>query len=250
METRLRVDMHRRGRVVILLVPPGSGKGTQAARLSTALGIPAISTGEILRRECESGSSLGKAVHSTLASGQLVSDDLVNQVVANRLSREDCRGGCILDGYPRTVSQARFVQQLLRILKMPRPVVFDFEIESEDVIARLSRRRQCTECGRIITVAEDNGAAEQVCDRDGMKLAPRADDDPAIISQRLRLYSQNAGELAGYYSKRDFHRISAARTPEQVSNEVLGILGRRAFAAGAGNRARALARPQYHAQPA
>jgi adenylate kinase len=241
--------MHRRGRVIILLGPPGSGKGTQAARLSVALGIPAISTGEILRRECESGSSLGKAVQSVLASGQLVSDDLVNQMVARRLGREDCARGCILDGCPRTVPQARFVQQLLRNLKMPRPIVFDFEIEPQDVIARLSRRRQCAQCGRIVTV-EDGSTAEPVCDRDGSKLGQRADDNPATVRERLKLYNQNAGELVAFYGKRDIYRICAAPTPEQVSEDVLGILGQRALAAAVGNRARGLARPQYHAQPA
>ena len=241
--------MHRRGRIVILLGPPGSGKGTQAARLSVGLGIPAISTGEILRRECESGSSLGKAVQSVLASGQLVSDDLINQVVARRLGREDCARGCILDGYPRTVPQARFVQQLLRNLKMPCPVVFDFEIQPQDVVGRLSRRRQCSECGRITTV-EDGPTTELVCDRDGSKVVQRADDNPATVRERLKLYNQNAGELVAFYAKRDVYQICAARTPEQVSDEVLGILGQRAFAAAVGNRSRRLARPQYHVQPA
>ena len=250
METKLRAySMHRRGRVIILLGPPGSGKGTQAARLSLALRIPSISTGEILRRERDSGSSLGKAVQSILASGQLVSDDLVNEVVARRLGREDCARGCILDGYPRTVPQARFVQQLLRNLKMPRPVVFDFEIEPKDVIARLSRRRQCASCGRIVTV-EDGPSAEPVCDRDGSKLVQRADDNPATIRERLKLYKQNAGELTGFYRNREVYRICAGRTPEQVSDELLGILGQRASAAVVGSRARGLARPQYHAQPA
>jgi adenylate kinase len=242
--------MHRRGKVVILLGPPGSGKGTQAARLSAALGIPAISTGEMLRRECQSGSSLGKAVQNTLASGQLVSDDVMNQVVAGRLGQEDCRRGCILDGYPRTVTQARFLRQLLRSLNMSRPAVFNFEIECEDVIARLSRRRQCAECGRIITVDANSRAAELVCDRDGSRFVERADDSPATIRERLKLYQQNAGELTGYYAKHDLHGIRATGTPEQISDEVVGILRPRAVAAAVGNRARALVRPQYHAQPA
>ena len=242
--------MHRRGRVVILLGPPGSGKGTQAARLSEALGIPAISTGEVLRRECQSGSAIGRAVQSILASGQLVSDELINEVVASRLGREDCEQGCILDGYPRTVSQARFLQRLLRTLKMARPVVFDFEIECEDVIARLSRRRQCARCGRIVTVNGTWRGSEMVCERDGSKLVERADDNPATVRKRLRLYQQNAGALTRYYARQDFHRILAARAPEQISDELLGILAQRALAANVTNRSRAVLRPQYHAQPA
>ena len=98
-------------KVIILLGPPGSGKGTQALRLSAELGVPAVSTGEMLRSECQSASALGRAVKKVLASGQLVSDELINQVVANRLAQPDCKDGCILDGFPRTVSQARIQLQ-------------------------------------------------------------------------------------------------------------------------------------------
>ena len=103
--------------VLVILGPPGSGKGTQSGKLSQVLQIPAISTGEILRRECQSGSELGRTVHAVMASGGLVSDDLMNQVVTNRLTQDDCEAGCILDGYPRTVSQARFLHDFLKRLE-------------------------------------------------------------------------------------------------------------------------------------
>lgn len=239
--------MNTRGKVIVFIGPPGSGKGTQAARVSTALGIPAISTGEMLRRECQSGSNLGKAVQNVLASGALVGDELMNEVVAKRLAQADCEQGCILDGYPRTISQARFLDRLVSKLKLSRPVVFDFDIDCEEVVARLSRRRQCSECGRIFSI---NGDSEIVCDRDGSKLVQRPDDNPATIRERLKLYERNAGELLRHYAKKEYHRLCAMRTPEQVSDEVLSILGRRAQAAATGSRAKLPVRPRYRVQPA
>jgi adenylate kinase len=216
--------MYSSGKVIIFLGPPGSGKGTQAARISSTLDVPAISTGEMLRRECHSGSQLGTLVQTVLASGQLVSDSLVNQVVASRLSQHDCSHGCILDGYPRTVSQARFLDTLLAGLKMPRPIVFDFDVQSEELVARLSRRRQCPECGRIFSLDGCEISAELFCDRDGARLVQRNDDNPASVRERLRLYTQNARELARYYGSKDYYRISATRNPAEISGELLSIL--------------------------
>ncbi len=218
--------MYAGGKVIVLLGPPGSGKGTQAARLSAALGIPAISTGEMLRGECQSGSELGRAVQSVLDAGQLVSDELINKVVASRLNGCDCENGWVLDGYPRTVSQARFLERLLAERGMARPVVFDFAVDGEEVVARLSGRRQCPQCGRIFSARTNARAAELFCDRDGSPLAQRADDNPETIRERLKLYRQNAGKLIRYYSGKAYHRIGAARRPEEVSQELLRLAGR------------------------
>ena len=214
--------MLRSAKVIVFLGPPGSGKGTQADRLSSALSIPAISTGEMLRRECRSGSAIGRAVQQIIASGQLVSDDLINRAVANRLRQQDCEGGCILDGYPRTVPQARYLEKFLRMLNVPAPVVFDFEIPSEEIVSRLSRRRQCDECGRIFTLAATD--ASLLCDRDGSRLVQRADDDPDTIRQRLRIYRKNAAKLIRYYQTRDYHPICATRTPAQICDDLLNVL--------------------------
>src|ERR1039457_3715995 len=108
-------------KIVIFFGPPGSGKGTQAAVMSATLGIPAISTGDILRRECASGSSLGNSVRATLAAGLLVSDETINEVVARRIAKPDCKEGFILDGYPRTLEQAHFLGDLLQRMDMPEP---------------------------------------------------------------------------------------------------------------------------------
>lgn len=211
-------------KVIIFLGPPGSGKGTQAAHLSSVLGIPAISTGEILRRECQSGSALGKAVHQVLASGRLVDDNLINRVIAHRLRQPDCQAGCILDGYPRTVAQARYLDKLLARLRMPAPVIFDFDICAEDVVSRLSRRRQCTQCGRIFSLDGDSNGTGSFCDHDGSRLIHRSDDHPATVRERLRVYATNAAELIAYYRPRDYHRICATGAPQEVAAELLSVL--------------------------
>ncbi|MDQ2844378.1 MAG: nucleoside monophosphate kinase [Acidobacteriota bacterium] len=217
--------MYKQPKAIIFLGPPGSGKGTQAARLAAALDIPAISTGDILRRECHARTALGMKVEAVLQTGQLVSNTLMNQVVENRLHRKDCRGGCILDGFPRTVEQARFLSELLRRLRAPEPLVFDFAVSAEDLIERLRRRRQCPTCGRIYSLRDGAVTQPTLCDNDRSLLMPRSDDQPEAIRERLWSYEQNAAELVRCYERGDYHRVAAARAPEQVTCQLLEVLG-------------------------
>ncbi|MBV9759756.1 MAG: nucleoside monophosphate kinase [Acidobacteriaceae bacterium] len=209
---------------VILLGAPGSGKGTQAGRLSMELGIPAISTGDLLRRECRSGSALGRRVQGMLDAGQLVDDDVMNQLVASRLQERDCHHGCILDGYPRTAAQAQFLDALLARMRKPKPLVFDFVISTEELVSRLSRRRVCPECGRIFSIDQEHGPARTQCERDGGLLEQRSDDKPETIRERLRQHERNAVELVNYYRDRDYHRLCATRPPQDVCEELLNTL--------------------------
>ncbi len=213
------------GQVVILLGPPGSGKGTQGALLSSSLGIPEISTGDILRRESQTGTKLGNLIHTLLAAGQLVSDDLVNRVVANRLRLPDCKNGCILDGYPRTVSQARFLDGILAQMNMAPPVALGFQVSCEEIVARLSRRYNCGVCGRSYSIMNDAEAAERTCERDDSPLFRRADDNPASIRERLRLYEANGVAVVNYYRQQNaYHCIAATRPPAEIFEQVNGIL--------------------------
>jgi adenylate kinase len=199
--------------VVILLGPPGAGKGTQSARLSGALGIPAISTGEILRSECQSGSALGREVEAVLARGELVDDPIMNELVARRLREPDCARGCILDGYPRTIAQARYLENL----NFAAPRVFDFIVSARDVISRLGGRKYCPACGQTFS-------ASQVCSRDGFSLIQREDDKPAVIRERLRVYRRNMDKLVRFYRSKDYHPIHATRAPDMVFQELLRLL--------------------------
>ncbi len=215
--------------LIIFLGPPGAGKGTQAARISTSLGIPAISTGEMLRQAARTGSLLGRTIQKVMDSGQLVGDELINQVVERRLAEVDCELGALLDGYPRTGSQARFLDRLMRRRGLPEPTVLEFQLTAEHVIGRLSYRRQCLECGHIVGI--DAAAGDAYCDRDGSLLIQRADDNPAAIRRRLELYNATCADVVGYYRSRDYHKIDATREPDQVTGEVLRALRAPAAAA-------------------
>lgn len=206
--------MQELAHVVILLGPPGAGKGTQSARLSAALGIPAISTGEILRSECQSGSDLGREVEAVLARGELVSDPIMNELVTRRLGEPDCARGCILDGYPRTLDQARYLENL----NFAVPRVFDFIVSARDVISRLGGRKYCPACGQTFS------ASQIFCSQDGLPLVQREDDKPAVIRERLRVYRRNMNKLVRFYRAKDYHPIHATRAPDMVFQELLRLL--------------------------
>jgi adenylate kinase len=219
--------MHKQPKAIIFLGAPGSGKGTQAARLSAALEIPAISTGEMLRRECQARTELGKKLESTLHAGKLVSDDQMNELVERRVARKDCRGGFILDGYPRTVQQAVSLDRMFVRLGFSRPRVCSFEVSAEELIERLRYRRQCATCGRIYGSETPGAKVPVICQNDGSLLTARADDQPGAIRQRLRIYEENSAELIRYYSATEFHRVAAGQVIERVSEELFEALGLR-----------------------
>ena len=135
--------------ILLLFGPPGCGKGTQAVFLAERFQIPAISTGEMFRAECQSGSELGKLASSIMSKGGLIGDDIVNAMVASRISRPDCARGFLLDGYPRTVPQAMQFADLLRQRGLPNPVVIHLDVPDDTLVGRLTARRQCPQCKRI-----------------------------------------------------------------------------------------------------
>lgn len=214
--------MHRQGSVIVLLGPPGAGKGTQAERLSLALGIPTISTGEMLRQECRSGSVLGQQVQELLETGQLVKDELIQEVVAQRLRQADCAHGCILDGFPRTAAQARFLDRYLAGSSFTAPVVFDLAIAAQILIDRLGSRRQCPACARTYQMTL---GAPTFCPHDGTELIIRTDDQPATIRRRLEIYAQNTSEIVRFYQNRGYHRVDASQPVEKLTQRLLRLLG-------------------------
>ena len=211
--------------IILLIGPPGCGKGTQAGVLSELLDIPAISTGAILRAECESGTTLGNAVKATLARGELVSDDVMNQVVAGWIAHPRCAKGFLLDGYPRTVPQAMFLDETLDKLDMPRPKVIQIDVPAPVLVERITGRRQCPSCAKIYHLRHSPPARDSVCDRDGMALMRRADDTEAVIQERLRRYEEATAPLIEYYRATDFRCVDGSDNPAMVLESIEAALG-------------------------
>lgn len=216
---------------LILFGPPGSGKGTQAKLLRTSLGVAHISTGDILREAVASGSELGQELDVLLRAGSLVSDDLVNRLVADRTAQPDCEKGFILDGYPRTVAQAELLGKVLAEQGID-PVVVHLQVDYNVIIARLSERRQCPTCGALYSVTTN---ASEVCDYDGSKLIVRSDDNADTVRERLKAYERQTAPVlaflkgAGYVC---FDVEGASGSPVviagRIKRSVSGELARRA----------------------
>ena len=211
--------------IIVLLGPPGCGKGTQAGALSDLLDIPVISTGSILRAESESGTPLGNSVKAMLARGELVSDEVMNQVVAGWIAHPHCEKGFLLDGYPRTVPQARFLDDTLASLDMPRPTVIQIDVPAPVLVDRITGRRQCPSCGKIYHLRNSPPSRRGLCDRDGMALMRRADDTEAVIQERLRRYHDATSPLIDYYRDTDFHCVDGSDNPAMVLEAIEAALG-------------------------
>lgn len=182
---------------LILLGAPGAGKGTQAEVICSTLNIPAISTGNILREAIKNGTALGMEAKTYMDGGKLVPDEIVINILKERLSADDCAGGFILDGFPRTVPQAEALDKMgVRIDK-----VVDIEVADEKIMQRLSGRRVCESCGASYHLEYKPSKAEGVCDKCGGKTVQRKDDHPDTIKERLHIYHEQTEPLKDYYLK-------------------------------------------------
>lgn len=213
--------------VILLFGPPGSGKGTQSPLISRLLNIPAISTGEMLRAEVEAGTPLGNQVQSILAAGALVSDDLVNEIVVNRISQPDCANGFLLDGYPRTLSQAKFLDGKLAGLGFPPPTVFHLATPKSVLIERISSRRQCPTCGRIYNLLFKPPKRRGLCDVESSRLVRRSDDNPDVVAARLEAYERQTEPIIMHYAAGDYHSIPANRPPSEIFRDIEVVLNER-----------------------
>jgi adenylate kinase len=210
--------------IILLFGPPGCGKGTQAAVIASRFRIPAISTGEMFRSECKSGTRLGKLACSILSSGRLVPDEIVNQMLAARIGQSDCRHGFLLDGYPRTVPQAKFLKDLLASRGLEGPSVILLDVPGEALVTRLTARRQCPACRRIFNLISQAPQTPGFCDDDGRELICRDDDKEEVIRQRLRAYDELTGPVLEFYRGPDYHRIDGSLTPAEVSLKIEVLL--------------------------
>jgi adenylate kinase len=188
-----------RAHALIFLGAPGAGKGTQAREVAKHYGIPQISTGDMLRDAVKSETPLGLAAKARMESGKLVPDEVVDGIVAERITQPDCKNGFILDGFPRTISQAQFVDRILTEKGEGRPLVLDIEVSEELLLKRLTGRRTCSVCGEIYNVYFNPPKVEGICDKDGGALLQRADDNETSIRQRLEAYHKQTSPLIEYY---------------------------------------------------
>ncbi len=210
--------------VLLLFGPPGSGKGTQSALLSRWLEIPTISTGHLLRAEVEAGTPLGLVAKRILERGALVGDDLMNELIASRLGSPDCRNGVILDGYPRTRQQAAFLDRLLPSYGLPEPLVLHFDAPDEILAIRLATRLSCPACGHVYNVKQRAPKRPGLCDHDGAALISRADDQQAVVIERLRTFREQTAPLIEYYRDRNYFYVAADRGPDTVHQELRGAV--------------------------
>ena len=209
---------------VILLGPPGSGKGTQAKQIVEHYGIPQISTGDLLRDNVARATELGKKAKAVMERGELVSDDLVCGMVAARLAEKDCARGFILDGFPRTVAQAEWLDKFLKTEFFDKgkmhtpPVVVDIAVGYNDLLRRLTGRRSCPTCGRIYNIYFQPPRVADTCDVDGTKLVLRKDDTEEVIAERLKTYERQTLPLTDYYRRQGrLRQLDGARPVEQVT---------------------------------
>ncbi len=192
---------------VILLGPPGAGKGTQGRMLGAALGYPRISTGDILREALRDRTELGKRAQGYMESGSLVPDALVDAIVRERLKRADCAEGFVLDGYPRTVPQAEFLDGLFAA-EGTRPLAVGIQVDDEALVARLSGRLTCPSCNKMFHVESSPSRTGDRCDECGAALVQRKDDTVEVIRERLQVYHRETEPLVEFYSARGWLRRS------------------------------------------
>ena len=183
---------------LILLGAPGAGKGTQAEVICDRLGIPAVSTGNILREAMKKGTEMGMKAKAYIDSGALVPDDVIISIIKERLAADDCRGGFILDGVPRTVAQAEALEEM----GVEIDAVIDIEVPDEVIVKRLSGRRVCAACGASYHTIYKPSTRPDTCDRCGGKLIVRKDDEPSTILERLNVYHEQTEPLVEFYCQR------------------------------------------------
>ena len=204
---------------VIFLGPPGAGKGTQAVRVCERLGIPQISTGDILRRAIKDQTPTGRAAKSYIDKGQLVPDSVVIDIVRERLACDDCKGGYLLDGFPRTVLQAEALETFAKI-----DAVVDINVSDEKLVARLSGRRVCLSCGGTYHVSQLNGS--MTCAKCGNELIQRADDKAETVLSRLTVYHKQTEPLIDFYTQRGLLKeVDGAKPMDECYAAILAVLG-------------------------
>jgi adenylate kinase len=225
---------------VILLGPPGAGKGTQSKQIVDRYGIPQISTGDLLRDHVGRGTELGLEAKAIMARGELVPDELMYGIVASRLREADCQRGFVLDGFPRTAAQAGWLDAFLEkevfeksSEKGPEksercpPIVIQLLVDYNQLLQRLTGRRSCPTCGRLYNIHSQPPLVDELCDCDGSKLVIRDDDREEVISGRLAAYERQTRPVADYYRlQRRLVAVNADRPVEDITAQIFSVIER------------------------
>ncbi len=216
--------MNKQRLAIIMLGPPGAGKGTQARRMSEALKIPHISTGDMLREALKNQTELGKKAKVIMESGELVPDELVNAIVAERLARADCGRGFILDGYPRTIPQAEHLQSVFD-QDGTRVLTIGVEAPDQVLIERLSARWTCPKCGKMFSANQDPGKAAGQCDECRTALIQRKDDNAEAIAERLQVYHKTTRPLIQHFQNQgSYVGVNGDRPAGEIFDTIIGII--------------------------
>ena len=211
---------------LILLGPPGAGKGTQAARIIEKYDIPHISTGDIFRANIKQGTELGKKAQEYMNKGQLVPDELVVEIATDRLKADDCRDGFLLDGFPRTVFQAEKLDEFLAARDAKIDHVLDIDVNREELMTRLTGRRVCRKCGASYHVVNIPPKTEGICDVCGAELEQRKDDNEETAANRIEVYNNETKPLIDYYEKAgNIAHIDGTTGLDAVFNAIVDVIG-------------------------
>lgn len=211
---------------VVLLGPPGAGKGTQAVDLAREFGIPHISTGDIFREEMKAQTELGKLAQSFIDDGSLVPDEVVVDIIRHRLQKDDARKGFILDGFPRTIPQAETLEEILRDLGAELDLAIYLEAPEEVVVQRLSGRRLCRKCGANYHIVNIPPQKAGLCDRCGERLYQRKDDRPQALHKRFQEYREKTADLIRHYADRGrLEKVNAGLAREETYTQLREIIG-------------------------
>jgi adenylate kinase len=211
---------------LILVGPPGAGKGTQASHLAAHYKIPHISTGDIFRANLKNGTELGKKAQSFMDRGELVPDSVTNEMVKDRLGNNDVAGGFLLDGFPRNTNQAQVLDQILIEKKMPLDAVLELKIDNAEIIKRLSGRRTCQGCGVSYHVEFEKPKVAGVCDKCQGQLYQREDDKEEVVARRLEIYAQQTEPIISFYNSIGLLKnISALGEVAEITKRAIAALG-------------------------
>lgn len=212
--------------IILLFGPPGCGKGTQGRLIIEWLGngIPAISTGDMLRAAIAEGTPLGLETQAIIAAGGLVPDHLINAALCSRIQQPDCERGFMLDGFPRTVEQAEYLDKLLAERNLPAPVVIHLDVPADVLIGRMVSRRQCSKCGQMFNILSKRPKVPGRCDHDGAPLVARKDDQERVIRERLRTYRELTRPVLSHYPSNRYFQISGDRSAPYIFEEITRIL--------------------------